>query len=271
MLSRPISSILSGRVRSGVGSTIAALGAVLLLSSPAQSQSRLCLRPDAASQQLYLPPFAGRVQTSLSGADLRSAGDCLLTRDSQTGLEWLNISLTTRQSYDSITAGFGGYLSQGFRVASRSEVEGLIANSIATITREDGSSIKRSLFPESIGFTLAVFDEVPGFTGDAFFGSPDDRGRVSQFYYQGFGSLDALSGVQSSNMLVQLSDGAISRSSEGIYRGALLVRENGTPPGGGIRNGEANAPEAIPTPALLPGIIGFVAAMRKRMKQEAES
>jgi hypothetical protein len=258
---------LADPLLSGGSMAIGAISLVLLTTLPVRSQpaSRICLQPDAGVQLTYLPPFTGLVQTVLSNGDLRSPGDCLLTRDRRTGLEWLNITQTTRQSYDSITAGFGGYLDQGFRIASRSEVEGLVANSLATLQAEDGRISQRSLLPEAIGFTLVAFDQGPLYLGDAIFGSPDAANRVGQFFYQGSAIGDAASGFDL-NVRVDLTDGAISRSSAGIYRGVLLVRGDALGAGAADRQ-----TEAIPTPALLPGILGFVAAMRKRMKQGSEA
>ncbi len=259
-------TLLDGSASIGGFVTIGTIGFSLLTTLPvlAQSGSRICLQPDVGLQLTYLPPFTGQVQSRLTNVDLRSSGDCLLTRDRQTGLEWLNITQTTRQSYDSIMAGFGGYINQGFRIASRAEVEGLVANSMATLQGADGRISQRSLLPEAIGFTLAVFDQGPLYLGDAIFGSPNEMNRVSQFFYQGSAIGDMGSGFQL-NVRVDLTEGAISRSSEGIYRGVMLVRgdalEGGTSPDRGA--------EAIPTPALLPGILGFVAALRKRMKQAA--
>jgi hypothetical protein len=254
--------LLTGPAAIGGSVTIGA-SLVLLTSLPglAQSATRICLQPDSGLQLTYLPPFTGLVQTVLSNVDLRSPGDCLLTRDRQTGLEWLNITQTTRQSYDSITAGFGGYINQGFRIATRAEVEGLVANSLATLQGSDGVTRQRSLLPEAIGFTLAAFDQGPLYLGDAIFGSPNEANRVSQFFYQGSAIGNAESGFDL-KVRVDLTEGAISRSSAGIYRGVMLVRGETLAPAPPDR-----ATEAIPTPVLLPGVLGLAAALRRRIKR----
>lgn len=249
------------------GVTIGVFGVVLLVTSPVLAQSsRICLQPDSGPQLTYLPPFTGFVQTALTHVDLRSPGDCLLTRDRRTGLEWLNITLTTRQSYDSVIAGFGDYINQGFRIASRTEVEGLVANSLARIQGEDGLVSHRSLLPEAIGFTLVAFDQGPLYLGDAIFGSPDAQSRVSQFFYQGAAVADTASGLRSTTVRVQLTEGAVSRSSEGIYRGVMLVRGEALPDG----VVHSDRVDAIPTPALLPGVLAFGAALRRRMAAERD-
>ena len=44
------------------------------------------------------------------------------TLDTTTGLEWLDLTLTLGQSYDSLQAGFGGYIADGWRHATGSEL-----------------------------------------------------------------------------------------------------------------------------------------------------
>lgn len=59
------------------------------------------------------------VQASL----MPGSGDGLLSYDTQTGLEWLNLTATLNQSYLVIQAGFGGFLgSLGFKFAPVDQV-----------------------------------------------------------------------------------------------------------------------------------------------------
>ncbi len=55
-----------------------------------------------------------------------------LTRDTTTGLEWLDLTLTKGLSYDDIASGAGGFLSAGFRIATTSEVATLFTHAGAT-------------------------------------------------------------------------------------------------------------------------------------------
>ncbi len=61
----------------------------------------------------------------ITAKDLNVNGDGLLTVDSRTGLEWLDIPVTTRLSYNDIMADKGGWLSKGFRYATGAELNGL--------------------------------------------------------------------------------------------------------------------------------------------------
>jgi len=71
----------------------------------------------------------GAQSSTLVPADLRIAGDNLLTIDTATGLVWLDLTETAGQSFNQIKAqlGLGGAL-QGFRFATLSEVVELWSN-----------------------------------------------------------------------------------------------------------------------------------------------
>jgi hypothetical protein len=60
--------------------------------------------------------------TTLSSANLNAPGDGLLTRDSATLLEWLDVTATTGLSRLDILNDVGGWITAGFRLATRAEV-----------------------------------------------------------------------------------------------------------------------------------------------------
>ncbi len=229
---------------------IGAIGCVMLASPQAQAQSNplaSCLSP--TGRPLYAQsPYGAGLQTLLAVADLRSTGDCLLTQDTKTGLEWLDLNATVNRSYDDVAAGFGGYTTSGFRFASRSEVDQLFANAIATVTAADGSTIgQRALLPETLGATFASSGSGAVLFGSGLFGAPDASGRL------GLASYEAL--ANSLDPVLTSSGGSQSRSATNAYAGSFLVRTT---------KGDVTA---VPTPALLPGLLGMVAAVRKRMKE----
>lgn len=61
----------------------------------------------------------------LVSQDLLNSGDGLLTLDTSTGLQWLDLTQTTNISYNSILDGYGGWLGMGFRYATSNEVVNL--------------------------------------------------------------------------------------------------------------------------------------------------
>ena len=71
----------------------------------------------------------GNAYAALIEADLLAPGDGLLTQDTETGLEWLDITATLGQSYNAIIAGWGGFTTTyGFRYATFDEVYTLCDN-----------------------------------------------------------------------------------------------------------------------------------------------
>jgi hypothetical protein len=76
----------------------------------------------AALIPLLAAAFAAPAQAQLSSVDLYTPGDGLITRDADTGLDWLDVTQTTNLSYDQIQGGAGGWIPGGWRYATQSEV-----------------------------------------------------------------------------------------------------------------------------------------------------
>jgi hypothetical protein len=86
----------------------------------------------------------------------------LITRDTETGLEWLDLTATENLSYNDIEADVGGWISLGFRHATGSEVCGLFAS----------HALAPSPCPGSLGGISASGDLVStlqGFVGVTYF------------------------------------------------------------------------------------------------------
>jgi hypothetical protein len=72
--------------------------------------------------------------SSLSNAalvekDLFAPGDHYLTLDTNTGLEWLDLTLTNGISYNDVAAGYGGYTTTyGFKIAAQANTVALFAD-----------------------------------------------------------------------------------------------------------------------------------------------
>lgn len=64
---------------------------------------------------------------ALQVVDLDSPGDGLITRDTATGLEWLDVSETSGLSYNEVEAGADGWLASGWRHATGAQVCDLFA------------------------------------------------------------------------------------------------------------------------------------------------
>ena len=64
---------------------------------------------------------------ALIEVDLLSPGDRLVTRDTDSGLDWLDLGLTRSLSFRDVEDGAGGWVDQGWRHASTDELCGLLA------------------------------------------------------------------------------------------------------------------------------------------------
>jgi hypothetical protein len=62
------------------------------------------------------------------------------TIDTLTGLEWLDLTATQGQSFNSVMGGFGGYIAAGYRVANGTELCGLFAALGDTISNCGGNA-----------------------------------------------------------------------------------------------------------------------------------
>ena len=72
-----------------------------------------------------LGALASSAHAALISIDLAAPGDDLITRDTGSGLDWLDLTVTTGYSQNDIEADVGGWLSAGWRYATGAEVCGL--------------------------------------------------------------------------------------------------------------------------------------------------
>lgn len=75
---------------------------------------------------LALLTSAPSSRAALVSVDLSEPGDGLLTLDTATSLEWLDLTVTIGFTYNRVAAGDGGFTSQGFRHATPSEVDAVL-------------------------------------------------------------------------------------------------------------------------------------------------
>ncbi len=70
---------------------------------------------------------APAAQAKLLEVDLNTPGDALVTRDTDTGLDWLDLTESIGLSFDQVEADVGGFISDGWRHATGAEVCALFA------------------------------------------------------------------------------------------------------------------------------------------------
>ncbi len=76
-------------------------------------------------------------QATLVSSDLNDADDGLLTLDTDTNLYWLDLTETANLSANQILGDTGGWISQGFRYATRSEVTAMLLGSAGFTSLND--------------------------------------------------------------------------------------------------------------------------------------
>ena len=81
-----------------------------------------------SSSLLTLLTLAPSAEALLIEADLFAAGDGLITLDTRTGLEWLDLTATVGLTYATVVHGAGGWTDLGFRMANGIEVCDLITS-----------------------------------------------------------------------------------------------------------------------------------------------
>src|SRR5215831_1623366 len=72
---------------------------------------------------LSLPSTPGRA--ALTSMDLLAPGDGLITRDTATSLDWLDLTPTVGLSFNQVAGGVGGWTGLGFQYATTTQVMGL--------------------------------------------------------------------------------------------------------------------------------------------------
>ena len=70
--------------------------------------------------------LSGAAHAALVKEDLHTAGDGLITLDTATNLEWLNVTATQDVSMDQVLAGAGGWVNNGFQYATFGQVGQLL-------------------------------------------------------------------------------------------------------------------------------------------------
>jgi hypothetical protein len=189
------------------------------------------------------------VLASLVEYGLIASDDELLTLDTDTGLEWLDLTATQNQSYNSVINGYGGYTTiHNFRVANASEINTLFQNVgipdqwsdnaanipgatdlflFLGILREIGCN---SLYPQyqSHGMSVPWQPCCPN--------SP----KVSTFFLT-YENQTPVSGR------AYLDNGGTNMTSSFKYRGVFLVRDAASP-----FEPSSNQPSNLPPPCVAP-------------------
>jgi hypothetical protein len=168
------------------------------------------------------------------------------TYDPATGLAWLDLTATVGQSYDAVIGGFGGYLADGWRYATPTELGQLFTDAggigpfdfTATLQNHPAASellgllgILYSSFPYASSMGLLSVESFPG---------GHQQGQIALSVFTA-GSLN-------------LNAGGLGDAFGDAFTGSFLVKQVATTP----------IPAALPLFAAALGGLGFIGWRRKR-------
>lgn len=178
----------------------------------------------------------GPAQAELVNADWRVAGDQLLTLDTETGLEWLNVEQTYRRSRAEVVQLFGiDQEFEGFRFATLDEFQTLLKNAGIPLTFDHADPSNNFLagtmknarpaltLTDLMGYSIFMFKR----------GAPDDgHRRLHGILADGFSPIletfqptDPVSGENIGRLRARLSAAVLESHRVGVDVGMFLVKE----------------------------------------------
>jgi hypothetical protein len=169
------------------------------------------------------------------------------TRDTVTGLDWLDVDLTAGISYDSVLSGTGGYISQGWRYATGNEIDALAMRYIGS---------PEQTFVGGVDFlqTLAMIELLgPTFQRDL---SPDAQATIATLGYYNDGATDPKIGLGEFTVTLLVPDPAFGVPFTGRWTtfDNFLASNTAAPQIGSF------LVRSVPEPPMLPLIVfGIVA------------
>ena len=158
--------------------------------------------------------------------DLKAPGDGLVTRDTATGLDWLDLTETTFLSYADVLAGAGGPTAAGWRHATGDEVCAFFANELEPAPCPNGMITVFSQLTQIVslvGVTWFV-DEGPGLFASYAIGAYDDGDAGNGYVGNGSFAWGESIGLPLTEVGVQ--DNQVGIDDVAFNRGHFLVRSS---------------------------------------------
>ena len=191
------------------------------------------MRQLAIALAVLLAPVSTRPALAvLQETDLAEPGDHLVTHDTATGLDWLDVPQTAGLSYDDIRGGAGGWIQSGWRSATEDEICRLFHDSLDPVFDAADCANQVVHWPSWAGLTAVMSllgttfaDESAGVATRASFDDGQSRDNVGSMaiwvdYLASFPNVDFWASI------------AVNSSDPGaghVNVGHLLVRD-GSPP-----------------------------------------
>ena len=194
---------------------------------------------------------SGVAHAALVQQDLLTAGDGLITLDTATDLEWLDLTATQDLSVDQVLGGAGGWVNSGFQYASFSQVGQLLNDAGYLGSTSDYSTMRLVADNTSANAFLSDFGSTspPDFTFGFMSPSPCGRTIGTDTICTDYVQINA-NGAANMGYAIP-DDGPFGISIARPYVGSFLVRS-------------VPEPEAYAT--MLAGL-GLLAALARRKRQ----
>lgn len=198
--------------------------------------------------------MTGAANATLIEADLDAVGDGLLTQDTDTGFEWLDLTETAGHSIRSVVVDDAlGFISQGFHLADQLEVDTLFQHAGLSNATQEGMPVEavRNYIAllGNMDFSDTVREVNQGFW---LHGSLDEAGPIARTEVHWCPG-GACGRIRSSTLLLR---GGNTVDFQGVDIGTFLVR------------GMPSNPVPEPSTMLLfgTGVLGLIGYARRRKK-----
>ena len=194
--------------------------------------------------------WANSSYSAIVSLDWKTPGDNLITRDTDSGMEWLDVNVSLGRSFLEVSSqlGIGGDY-EGFRYTNKLELDAFfdhivqIAGNDITLTRNDIGSV---------GSAIDSYIEMLGTTGDGLGFLGEVAGLTS---IPGVGSDVQAITIQDSQRFngPRFSNSSVGKATRSSTRGSWLVRD---------------VPSPIPIPAAAwlfgTGLLGLISVGRRK-------
>lgn len=99
----------------------------------------------------FLTLSSASVSAALVSADWQTAGDNLITRDTESGLEWLDLTVTANTSYNTITSQFGsGGTYEGWALATHVQISAMFDHAGGSGTYTGANASHNIMFDDGL-------------------------------------------------------------------------------------------------------------------------
>jgi hypothetical protein len=183
--------------------------------------------------------------------DLAAPGDRLVTRDTSTGLDWVDLTESTGLSFNQIQAGAGGFLADGWRHGTGGQVCAVMSAVVSPLSpparcpgssrgagAPSGQTAYTDLFgaTTSAGAALGAYDDGDqsnGLTGRMILSQNGNTGDWSFGVFSNSTSVDATFGTQMGHFLMR----PVPEPSTGLLTAMGLVFMGALRRSRGVRKG----------------------------------